>query len=53
MVGNLIRDGRASVKVLQTREPWFGITYREDKAAVTVNIRRLVDFGVYPADARF
>lgn len=48
-VNNLIKAGRARMKVLPSQSTWFGITYREDKPAVVANIQRLVDAGEYPA----
>lgn len=43
-----IRDGKARIKVLETRDKWFGVTYKEDKPAVVASIRKLVEDGVYP-----
>jgi hypothetical protein len=39
--------GEGKVKVLETRDKWFGVTYQEDKAAVVDSIRRLIEEGVY------
>jgi hypothetical protein len=47
-VNALIRERRARVKVLPTPCPWFGVTYREDRAVVTESIRALVRAGEYP-----
>jgi hypothetical protein len=47
-VGELVSDGEAKVKVLQSRDPWFGVTYREDRPRVVDSIRALVDAGKYP-----
>jgi dTDP-glucose pyrophosphorylase len=47
-VDTLIRAGKASVTVLNTPDPWFGVTYREDKEHVVSRIQRLVDAGEYP-----
>jgi UTP-glucose-1-phosphate uridylyltransferase len=47
-VGELVSDGEAKVKVLQSRDPWFGVTYREDRPRVVDSIRSLVDAGKYP-----
>ena len=44
----MIREGRARVRVLETRDRWFGVTYREDKESVTAAIRGLIEKGVYP-----
>ncbi len=48
VVDGLIGAGKASVKVLNTPEHWFGVTYPQDKDVVVAGIRRLVDQGVYP-----
>ena len=48
VVDELIRGGRAKVKVLPTEDTWFGITYPQDKAIAMKCIRRLIDEGVYP-----
>jgi len=45
---NLIREGRATVRVLPNAGHWFGMTYREDKPRVEAHIRTLVDAGEYP-----
>lgn len=48
VVDGLIRSGEARVRVLQTPEHWFGVTYPQDKAVVVAGIGRLVSQGVYP-----
>jgi choline kinase len=48
-VGSLIRSGQARVRVLGTSSHWFGVTYREDRAQVVEEIRRLVEGGAYPS----
>lgn len=47
-IGKLLREGSVRVKVLQTGEKWFGVTYREDKPAVQESFRKLIEAGVYP-----
>lgn len=47
IVGSLVNAGRAEVTVLQSRDRWFGVTYKEDKASVTEEIKKLTDAGVY------
>ncbi len=47
-VGELVRAGQAHVKVLHSRDSWFGVTYREDRPRVVESIRRLIADGVYP-----
>jgi NDP-sugar pyrophosphorylase family protein len=48
VVDGLIREDQAVVRVLQTPDRWFGVTYREDKAAVVARIRELIEAGQYP-----
>ena len=48
IIDKLVRSGRARVKVLETPDKWFGVTYREDKPAVAAAIKELVKAGVYP-----
>jgi len=44
----MLQGGKASVRILKSKDEWFGVTYQEDKASVTNRIRNLVDQGVYP-----
>jgi NDP-sugar pyrophosphorylase family protein len=48
VVDALVREGQATVRVLDTPDRWFGVTYREDKAAVVARLQDLVAAGVYP-----
>ena len=48
IIGGLLEEGRATVKVLQSTDKWFGVTYKEDKEGVAASVRRLVDKGIYP-----
>jgi len=48
VVGSVIREGRARVRVLPTAENWFGVTYQQDKPQVKQAIRALIRQGVYP-----
>lgn len=48
LVNDLIRERKASVKILGSRDSWFGMTYREDRERVVRNIRELVTQGIYP-----
>ena len=48
VVDELIREGRADVKVLTTSDRWFGVTYKEDKPYVMEQIRRMEETGYYP-----
>lgn len=48
IVGGLLSEGKAEVTVLQSRDKWFGVTYKEDKDAVVASVRSLIEEGVYP-----
>lgn len=48
VVGELIAQDKATVKVLKSTDRWYGITYKEDKQAVVDAIKRLKEEGVYP-----
>ncbi len=49
VVGDLVRAGAARVRVFPAAEPWFGVTYSEDKPIAQRRIRELIEDGVYPA----
>lgn len=48
IVGRLLREGKAQVKVLESPDRWFGVTYMEDKDAVIKSLEELIKAGVYP-----
>ena len=35
------------MKVLHSRDKWYGVTYKEDKDAVVASIRKLIEDGIY------
>lgn len=47
IVDGLIQKQKANVTVLESRDKWFGVTYKEDKPAVVRSFRELIDAGVY------
>lgn len=49
-IGGLLEAGRVSVKVLETPDTWFGVTYAEDKPVVVESFKKLIADGVYNAD---
>ena len=49
-IDELIQKGEATVKVLETTDRWFGVTYHEDHPFVVESFRKLVEQGVYQAD---
>ncbi len=50
VVDNMVKTGRAEVKVLSTRDKWYGVTYQEDKPMVKKSIGDLVKTGIYPVN---
>lgn len=48
VVQQLLESKTAQVKVLETGEKWFGVTYKEDKEKVVEAIKQLKEKGVYP-----
>ncbi len=51
-VNDLVKEGRARVKVLRTADSWFGVTYKEDRPMVAESIGKLIARGDYPAKLR-
>jgi UTP-glucose-1-phosphate uridylyltransferase len=49
VIGEMTDRGDSTVKVLDTRSQWFGVTYQEDKPLVQKNISELIEAGVYPS----
>ena len=49
-IGELLEQGKMSVKVLKTNDTWYGMTYHEDVASVKENFRKMLENGVYKAD---
>jgi hypothetical protein len=56
VVGELLREKAARVRVLPTTDAWFGVTHPEDRPGVMKTLREMVARGEYPspiwADAR-
>ena len=48
VVDDLIKEGKATVKVLNSNDKWFGVTYKEDKPFVVSQIKALKESGKYP-----
>lgn len=47
VVDELVHEGKATLKLLETSSVWFGVTYKEDKPGVVKALKDLVDKGVY------
>ena len=48
VVGELLAEKKAVVSVLKSEDRWYGVTYHEDKAAVTAAIAQMKQSGLYP-----
>lgn len=48
VVDELLKEEKAQVKVLETSEKWYGVTYKQDRAAVAEALGRKVADGTYP-----
>ncbi|MBQ8804717.1 MAG: nucleotidyltransferase [Tyzzerella sp.] len=48
IVGELLHERKADVRVLKSHDQWFGVTYREDKEFVVESVKALVVAGEYP-----
>ena len=48
-VDTLVSNGSATVKVLETNEKWFGVTYKQDMIFAQSRIKWLIENGAYPS----
>ncbi len=48
IVEKLLKKKAAQVKVLESHDKWFGVTYKKDKEFVVVALQNLINSGVYP-----
>ena len=48
IIGDLLERGDVQVRVLRSRDQWFGVTYKEDREAVVNAVNSLVKKGLYP-----
>ena len=46
-IDELLQKGEVTVKVLETQNKWFGVTYKEDKDSVVESFKKLIEEGVY------
>jgi len=49
-IGSLLEEKKITVKVLETTDAWFGVTYKEDQPGVLASIRALIEQGMYRSD---
>ncbi len=48
VVDEMLKEGKADVKVLTSLDNWYGVTYKEDKEYVVRAIQSLKEKGLYP-----
>ncbi len=48
VVSQLVEEGKARVKVLESSDKWYGVTYKEDKPVVVEAIKKMHESGLYP-----
>ena len=49
-IGELLDEGKMSVKVLKSNDTWYGMTYHEDVASVKDSFKKMLENGLYKAD---
>lgn len=49
-IGELLEQGKMSVKVLRSNDTWYGMTYKEDVAAVKNSFKEMLEKGIYKED---
>ena len=49
-IGKLLEQGKMSVKVLKSNDTWYGMTYKEDVAAVKESFSEMLKDGLYRED---
>lgn len=49
-IGELLEQGKMSVKVLRTNDIWYGMTYKEDVAVVKDSFKKMLEKGLYKED---
>lgn len=49
-IDELLKKGKVSVRLLETKDKWFGVTYKEDKPVVVESFAKLIADGVYQKD---
>ncbi|MGY3724292.1 nucleotidyltransferase, partial [Granulicatella balaenopterae] len=49
-IGDLLEADKVSVKLLETNDKWFGMTYHEDKKDVAQAFDKLISDGLYQRD---
>lgn len=48
VIGDLVNEKKATVRVLESRDQWYGVTYKEDLEPVAKAISKMQNDGLYP-----
>ena len=48
LVSQLLEEEKAQVKVLESHDKWYGVTYQEDRPVIMKALRELTRQGLYP-----
>ncbi|MCI6640533.1 MAG: nucleotidyltransferase [Pygmaiobacter massiliensis] len=48
VVTQLLKEGKARVRVLTSPDRWYGVTYQQDKPVVMAALREMAQEGIYP-----
>lgn len=48
VVDQLLKENRATVRMLKSQDKWYGVTYKEDKEDVVNALQAMKDAGLYP-----
>ncbi len=50
IMGRFLEEKTLAVKVLESKEAWFGLTYQEDKVGAVNTIAEMIADGIYPKE---
>lgn len=48
IVSDLLEEEKAAVSVLESKDKWYGVTYKEDKPVVMAAVKKMKEDGIYP-----
>ena len=49
-IDELLKKGKVSVRLLETQDKWFGVTYKDDNPVLVESFAKLIADGVYQKD---
>lgn len=48
-VTEMLKNGKADIRVLSSKDKWYGVTYAEDRPTVVAALKEKTDAGIYPS----